>query len=289
MTVTDVRCQKGDAAFLIETGSASILFDTGFGFTGYAIADNIARVLGSRKLDYIFLTHSHYDHALATPCIKRRFPEATVVAGRYAGEIFQRPGAKRVMKELDGKFAATCGITDYECLVDELAADVLVDDGDVITAGELKFQVLHLPGHTKCSCGFYCPELKLFLSTESLGVYDGNKSIMPSWLVSYQQCMESIERVRQLDIEQLIAPHLGLLNTEQTAFFLKEMKSANQQAFNWMKDLITTGKTDDEIIGLYKERYWYGEIQEMYPIDAMTLNTGIQISLIRKMLDNTSV
>lgn len=55
-----------------------------------------------------------------------------------------------------------------------------------------------------------------------------------------------------------------------------------------MKDLVTVGKTDDEIIGLYKERYWYGEIQEMYPIDAMTLNTGIQISLIRKMLDTPS-
>ncbi len=284
ITVTDVRSQKGDAAFLIDDGTTAILFDTGFGFTGYAIADNIARTLGTRKLDYIFLSHSHYDHALATPYIKRRFPEATVVAGRYAGEVFQRPGAKRVMKELDGKFAATCGVTDYECLVDELAADVLVDDGDVITAGSLSFQVLHLPGHTKCSIGYYCPEKKLFLSTETLGVYDGSKTIMPSWLVSYQQCQESIVRVQSLDIEQLLAPHLGLLNTEQTAYFLNTMQTANEQAFAWMTELVTAGKTDDEIIEQYKERYWYGEIRDMYPIDAMKLNTGIQIALIRKML-----
>ena len=44
--VTDVRCQKGDAAFLIDDGKTSILYDTGFGFTGYAVAENIKKVLG---------------------------------------------------------------------------------------------------------------------------------------------------------------------------------------------------------------------------------------------------
>ena len=50
--VTDVRCQKGDAAFLIDDGKTSILYDTGFGFTGYAVADNIKKCLGERELDY---------------------------------------------------------------------------------------------------------------------------------------------------------------------------------------------------------------------------------------------
>jgi len=290
ITVTDVRCQKGDAAYLIDDGITSILYDTGFGFTGYAIADNVARVLAEhtrpgqpdRKLDFIFLSHSHYDHALATPYIKRRYPEATVVAGRYAADIFQRPGAKRVMKELDGAFAATCGVTDYECLVDELAVDRMVDDGDVITAGAMEFQILHLPGHTKCSTGFYCKDRKLFLSSESLGVYDGDKTIMPGYLVSYQQCLESMARVAKLDIESLIAPHLGLLSSEQTSFFLREMEHACRSSAEWMAGLIAEGKSDAEIIALYKERYWQGEIKAMYPVAAMELNTGIQINLIKK-------
>ena len=99
--ITDVRCQKGDAAFLLDDGKTSILYDTGFGFTGYAIAENIKKVLGDRELDYIFLTHSHYDHALGSPYILRKYPTAKVVAGSYAEGIFKREGAKRTMKELD--------------------------------------------------------------------------------------------------------------------------------------------------------------------------------------------
>ena len=65
ITVTDVRVVSGDCAFLLDNGTTSVLYDTGFAFNGYAIAENIKKVLGSRKLDYILLTHSHYDHVLA--------------------------------------------------------------------------------------------------------------------------------------------------------------------------------------------------------------------------------
>ncbi len=130
--VTDVRSQKGDSAFLIDDGKTSILYDTGFGFTGFEIAENIKSALGERNLDYIFLTHSHYDHALGSAYILRHYPTAKVVAGEYAVGIFQRDGAKRTMRELDAKFAARCGVTDYEFLGDELRVDIAVKDGDII-------------------------------------------------------------------------------------------------------------------------------------------------------------
>lgn len=59
ITVTDVRAVPGDCAFLLDDGKTALLYDTGFAFTGYQIAGNIQRVLGSRSLDYILLTHSH--------------------------------------------------------------------------------------------------------------------------------------------------------------------------------------------------------------------------------------
>lgn len=98
ITVTDVRCEKGDAAFLIDDGKTSILYDTGFGFTGYKVAENIKAVLKDRKLDYIFLTHSHYDHALGSAYILRHYPEAKVVAGKYAVGIFERDGSERMQR-----------------------------------------------------------------------------------------------------------------------------------------------------------------------------------------------
>ncbi len=284
--ITDVRCEMGDSAFLIDDGKTAILYDTGFGFTGFKVAENIKAILGERKLDYIFLTHSHYDHALGSAYILRCYPDAKVAAGRYAAEIFKRDGARRVMRELDAKFAAKCGITDYEFLGSELRVDIPVDNGDIIRAGNMIFEVIDLPGHTRCSVGYYCREEKLLLSTETLGVYDGGTIIAPSYLVSYKMALESIERVSQLEIKKLLAPHYGILNEEQTAFFLENMKSAAENAAEIMMDGIRSGKSTDELIDDFKKRYCSGHIRAIYPDDAVNLNTSIMLDLIRKELMN---
>ena len=282
--VTDVRCQKGDAAFLIDDGKTSILYDTGFGFTGYAVAENIKKCLGERSLDYIFLTHSHYDHALGSAYVLRHFPTAKVVAGRYAMGIFARDGAKRVMRELDAKFAKTCGVTDYEFLGDELRVDIPVDDGDTVEAGDMTFEVIALPGHTRCCVGYYCAKEGLLLSNETLGVYDGDQTILPVFLVSFSDTVSSIEKIEKRKVTSIVAPHFGLLDTAQTAFFLKHMKSAARQTADHLLADIKNGLSDEEIIAQFKEKYWHGYIKETYPEDAMTLNTSIMIRLIKNEL-----
>ena len=72
LKITDVRALPGDSAFLVDDGKTSILYDTGFGFTGDRVAENVKKELGNRSLDYIFLTHSHYDHALGSVYLRKR-------------------------------------------------------------------------------------------------------------------------------------------------------------------------------------------------------------------------
>ena len=285
LKITDVRGHKGDASFLIDDGKTSILYDTGFGFTGYTIAENIKKCLGSRQLDYIFLTHSHYDHALGSAYILRRYPDAKVVAGKYAADIFKRDGAKRVMKELDSKFASTCGVSDYEFLGDELRVDIEVDDGDIVCTGDMKFKVINLPGHTRCCVGFYLEEEGLLLSNETLGIYDGDKTILPSFLVSYSDAISSMEEIEKLSIKTMVAPHLGLLSETQTRFFLENMKSATKNKVADILDSMKKGLSDEEIVEQFKAKYCStGYIKEIYPDDAATLNTSIMVGLIRKEL-----
>ncbi len=282
--VSDVRCNKGDSAFLLDDGKTSVLYDTGFGFTGFKVAENIKAILGDRPLNYIFLTHSHYDHALGSAYILRYFPKAKVVAGRYAVSIFQRDGAKKTMRELDAKIAAKCGVTDYEFLGDELRVDIPVEDGDIIAAGDMSFRVLELPGHTRCCVGYYCREKGLLLSNETLGVFDGKETIVPSYLVSYKDSISSIERVEKLGVRYILAPHYGILSGEQTEFFLKNMKAASEKTALDIKSSIEKGESDEKIMEDFKKRYWHGCIREIYPEDAINLNTSIMIGLIKKEL-----
>ena len=282
--ITDVRRDKGDSAFLLDDGKTAILYDTGFGFTGFKVAENIKRILGDRPLDYIFLTHSHYDHALGSAYILRHYPDAKVVAGAYAADIFARDGAKKTMKELDSKYAAKCGITDYEFLGDKLRVDIPVNDGDVIDVGDMSYEVLYLPGHTRCCVGYYCKEKGLLLSNETLGVYDGGKTIVPSYLVSYADSIASIERVEKLDIKYILAPHYGILSKEQSEFFISNMKKASEKVARDILHSLENGRSDEKIIADFKAEYWHGYIKEIYPEDAVNLNTLIMIKLIKKEL-----
>jgi len=282
LTITDVRFLPGDSAFLLDDRETSILYDTGFAFTGYAVADKIKAVLGERKLDYIFLTHSHYDHALGSVYIAKRYPEVKIVAGEYATRIFAKDSAKSVMRDLDHKFAAKCGMEDYEDLIDELRVDIPVADGDVLRAGKMTFRVINLPGHTRCSVGFYLEENKLLLNSETIGVYDGNSMVVPSYLVGYETTLESISKVETLEIENVLMPHFGLLDKEQTARYLKLARKAAVDTADFIKAELRKGSSNREIIEKMKERFYYGYIKTIYPIDAMELNSDIMINLIKK-------
>lgn len=284
ITITDVRVHPGDSAFLIDDGKTAILYDSGFGFTGFAVAENIQKKLGSRSLDYIFLTHSHYDHALGSAYILQRYPNAKVVAGSYAKYVFSRPGARATMRRLDTACAADNGVIDYPMLDEQLRVDISVEDGDTVDAGTMHFQTIALPGHTKCCFGYFEPEKGLFLSCETLGVFDGDCCIVPSYLVGYQMTLDSIRKVKPLPIRQLLAPHLGILSRSQTAFFLENMENSSVQTAQFLLDLIKDGLSDEEIAQRFLDRFCHGYIKTIYPEEAARLNTSIMIALVRKEL-----
>lgn len=282
INITDVRVHPGDSGFLVDDGETSILYDSGFAFTGKGMVEKIKDQLGERKLNYIFLTHSHYDHVLGALNAMKEWPDAKVIAGEYAAKIFDKPSAKAVMRKLDKSFSITCNAEPYEDLIDDLRVDITVKNGDIIKAGKMTYKVVDLPGHTKCSVGFYCIENKLLLSTETLGIYAGNGIILPSFLVGYDMTIKSIEIVEKMDIENILVPHYGLLDREHTEIFLKKAKEVACLTAEDFSARIKAGQTDEELIEYFKSLYYHDYIRIIYPIDAIELNTSCMINLIKR-------
>lgn len=284
LTITDVRAVPGDSAFLIDDGRTAVLYDTGFGFTGYAVAENIQKVLKDRPLDYILLSHSHYDHALGSAYIRRRYPDTKIVAGAYAQSIFRKPTARAVMGDLDRKAAAGYGITEYEDLSGELRADISVVDGEIIHCGAMAFTAVDLPGHTKCSVGYYLAENRLLLATETLGIYFGNNATMASFLVGYQMTLDSIAKAKKLDIQQILLPHYGVVSGQEARNHLTEGERVTRDTANLILEQLHAGKTTEEILSFLTERFYSEQIRPVYPYDAFCMNSEIMIRLIRKEL-----
>ncbi|MBQ5746323.1 MAG: MBL fold metallo-hydrolase [Clostridia bacterium] len=282
--ITDVRIHPGDAGYLIDDGEVAILYDTGFGFTGKEMAEKVKDALGDRRLDYIFLTHSHYDHVLAVPHILRLFPDAKVVAGEYAAAIFKKESAKNLMRKLDHDAAEESGYGEYEDLTDLLSVDITVKEGDVIRAGDHEFRVIALPGHTKCSIAFYLEEKKLLLGCETMGVYNGEDNVLPFYLVSYKMTLDSLEKAKGLDIKNVLVPHVGYLTEEETEFYIKRGSENAVSEAEHIAKMLKEGKDTEEIFEDFKRRFYKGKMVEMYPLQAMILNTHIIIDVIKREL-----
>ena len=90
-------------------------------------------------LEYILFTHGHFDHIMASAVLKEK-TGAKIAVHSLDHEMLYDPMKSYAMQFSGSNFV--CG------------ADLVFNDGDVITCGNMSFKVIHTPGHTKGSSTF---------------------------------------------------------------------------------------------------------------------------------------
>ncbi len=288
MKIVEVGACKGSEAFLLITETHAALIDSGFSFCAEQMVRNIKQELGDRTLDYVLLTHSHYDHASGSPYCKAYWPSAQVVAGEYAAKIVAKPSAIQLMKEMNQSAALQHGITAYEDKLDALHVDKLVKDGDNIDLGEVSLQVIEAPGHTKCSIAFYIPQNQMLISSETLGVHAGGNQVSPCYLVGYQMSVNFIKKVMQINPHSILIPHYGVLEGDACRTFIQDALRCNKELKDLIVGLHKEGKTYEEMLESYKERFFTPEHRKTQPVKAFELNAKYMIPMIIAECGNPS-
>ena len=108
----------------------------------------------SLKLNAIWLTHGHLDHAGGVPMLLER--QSVPVIGPHPDDQFL----------LDALPETTASYGFPVCPV--FAPTRWLHDGDTLSVGQFTFQVLHIPGHTPGQVVFYCAAAKLLLAGDVL-------------------------------------------------------------------------------------------------------------------------
>lgn len=117
--------------YVLSDGKTAAVVDPG------ADSSALRRFVEETSLDikYILLTHGHFDHIGGVAFLKSRFPQAQIAIGKEDG--FMPLSA-------EGSLAALFGAEHTS-----FTPDILLDDGDELSLGELKIKAMHTPGHTR--------------------------------------------------------------------------------------------------------------------------------------------
>lgn len=270
----------GEATLIIGTDKTALL-DCGMAYCGNQTAENIKDALAGKTnsigqqltLDYILLSHTHYDHVGGAPYIKKVWPDAVICAGSYAEHVLRRPSALKVIKRLGEEAEKLFGTGDLaKITVEGLVVDRVLLDGEVLSLGKESIHVLYTPGHTNCSTTFILEPASIMFTSESTGVLEGEGSIHGAVLKSYKDANESLQKCRECNAKQLISPHYGMvpLYYTQTYWKLYEDKLDEEQAF--IQDMYNQNLSESEMVQRFAKKYWAEERAQEQPLEAFLLN-----------------
>ena len=159
-------------------------------------SDELIAELDSRggKLDYILLTHGHYDHVIGVAELCDRYHPA-VCAAEAEMELLQK-----------GLYNLS---SVHNIRINSFVVDRMLNDGDIIMLGETEIRFINTPGHTVGS-GCYIADDCIFsgdtIFCESIGRTDFPTSSMRSM-------MKSVERIKNLEGDYAIYPGHEMFTT----------------------------------------------------------------------------
>ncbi len=281
--VHNVGSVIGGEAFLIVTEGKTAMIDTGFSFTAKETVGRIKDILGNRPLDYILLTHSHYDHVSGASKCKRTWKDAKIVSSKHAAEVFEKPSVIRKICDLNRSAAKTYGRSQFFLNdMKMLHTDIVVREGDVIDFGPMELKVIEAPGHTWDSIAFWCEEEKFMATCETMGVITGEDTVMPACLVSYSRTIDFIRREQELAPKQILVPHYGMLYGDECTKFISNALYWNDRYRGMVVDGYRKGKTVDELKAETKKTFYVGVVRQGQPEKAFDLNNSYMVPMMIK-------
>lgn len=153
--------------------------------------EKLLRRANASHLEYILLTHGHFDHVCGVKTLSERY------GGKICISEEDAPCLSDEYKSLNASMGyAVQGLT---------KADILLHNGDIIALGETKITVLATPGHTAGSVCFVT-ENEIF-SGDTLFRLSAGRTDLPGG--DGQALMRSLKRLAEIRGEHRVFPGHG--------------------------------------------------------------------------------
>ncbi len=150
-------------------------------------SEKMMKFIGDTKLEYILLTHGHCDHIAGAMGIKEKYNAKIVISS--ADEPMLHSSRLSLAVFIGGE-------------QNNVDADIIVGDEDLLSLGDINIKVMATPGHTKGSVCYIC-ENAVF-SGDTLFYCSCGRTDFPSG--SVEEMMSSLKKLSNLDGDYNVYP-----------------------------------------------------------------------------------
>ncbi|MFH1242853.1 MAG: MBL fold metallo-hydrolase [Pseudomonadota bacterium] len=217
--------------------------------------------IDEERITKILILHAHFDHVGVVPFFRRRRPDMEIFASERAWDLLGTSRVRKTINELSRAVAKRVGAKEvYEKYDLEWKDDIsgaAVYEGDRISLGDIQVQIHETPGHSSCSISAYLPELKALFASDAGGI-PYRDTIIASGNSNYTDFQQSLEKLKDLDVEYACADHYGYLTGTEARNFIhdtireaEERRKSIEKIYRRTRDVDAT--VQEMVEAFYKE------------------------------------
>jgi glyoxylase-like metal-dependent hydrolase (beta-lactamase superfamily II) len=241
--------REESGVYLLEGDDSSMIISGGM---SYIVSDMLQQIkafgIDEKRMKKLLILHSHFDHVGIVPFFKRRHPKIEVYASQRGWEVLQMDKAILTINEFGRNVARRMGKGDVYSAYDlEWRKDVsgtTIREGNRIDLGGLEVSILEIPGHSSCCIAAYVPELKALFPTDGGGI-PFDKTIVSSGNSNYTQYQQSLERLKDLEVDYYCADHYGYVTGAEAREFISRSIESAKKNRAWMEEVYRSTRDID--------------------------------------------
>ena len=267
-------------------GSVPVLFDAGLTAGAFLYEAGIKQVLGERAPEYLFLTHSHFDHVGSVSYFKDIWPDLKVGGSVRCSEVLQKTKAVQLLRDFNVESIKVLEESGLEPInekrFESFELDIVVQpDQTIEIAPGLRVEVLNTPGHTWDFISYWMPEKKILVASEAVATYEANGYLQPEFLVDFDAYINSLKVLRKLDVKILCPGHHAVFTDEDAVGHIeKSFQAAREYLIMTEKFLVQEKGEIEKAVELVKKAEWDPRPWPKQPESAYLLNTWNRVNTI---------
>ncbi len=277
--------------YIVQGGKKNLMIEAGVNLVGPMYLRDIKDTLGDiNRLDYLFVTHSHFDHLGSAPYLKRQIPTLKFGGSPIVGDVLAKESVINRMNQMSEhqRDAYKDIVGDEDVSIETIPLDCPLTEGDKVDLGDFTCEVYESPGHTRDATSYFLPEKEILFPGESIGlpyIRDEKKPYV-IFLTSYEDYLNTIKKLSALKPKMICFGHGFVLTEDDVDIYFENSYQNTIDYKKLLEDYLDKANGDiKEAVSIMVDGEYGSILDGEIPQEknAYIANITVQLNLAAKM------